>query len=149
MAAPSWPARGRVSGSIPGVISAVSHTVTRRTRVPVARLFDTVVSEAAAGAQALPGAAASGEILLSEHPTSFSYRIRALAGPPGLLATEAVGWWTFEPDGAGSRVAWTVTFTPRSRLTQAPLRWYVRMRWVRSMSRSLDRCIALALSRLA
>ena len=111
-------------------------------------MFDTVTSEVAGGSGLTMGAAGRAEVMLSERPTSFSYRAGALPGPLGVLAADAVGWWTFEPDGAGSRLAWTTSFTPRSRLARAPLRAYLRMRRARAMNRALDRCIALALSRI-
>ena len=129
-------------GSILRVIPAVSHTVTRRTRVPIAQLFDTVVAE-----DPLGRLGAEQQILLAERPASYSYRVTGLDGPLRLLAGEAVGWWSFEPDGTGSRAAWTFTFQPRSALLRGALRGYVRMRWARAMNRGIDRCVAIALSR--
>lgn len=124
------------------MISAVSHTVLRRTRVPIGQLFDTVVAE-----DPLRRAGAHHEILLAESPVGYSYRLTGLDGALRLLAGEAVGWWSFEPDGPGSRVAWTFTFQPRNALVRGALRAYVRMRWARAMNRAVDRCVAIALSR--
>ncbi|MEI7054437.1 SRPBCC family protein [Nocardioides sp. CCNWLW239] len=49
-------------------------------------------------------------------PSSFSYEITPLTGPLKLLVGHVVGRWSFAPAGTGTRVTWSWSVTPSSRV---------------------------------
>jgi Polyketide cyclase / dehydrase and lipid transport len=60
----------------------------------------------------------------------FAYRVWEFGNPLlKRLATGARGEWTFTPEGAGTRVVWTYTFTATNGLAALPLSAITRLFW--------------------
>jgi hypothetical protein len=60
-------------------------------------------------------------------PRSFGYAITEIAGPMALLVSHIDGRWTFDPQGAGTRVSWQWTLHPKSALTVPAVRVLARV----------------------
>ncbi len=88
------------------------------------------------------GTSAAESLTSVDRPNGFSYRVGPFPRPLGLLATDAVGTWTFTSKGDEvTSISWTYSFQP------APGRgWLVRLviapAWRRYAQRGLARAVA-------
>lgn len=81
----------------------------------------------------------------SGNVATFRYRVSGFSGPIGLLANEAHGSWRFEQVGENqTRIEWTYTFVPRSRLSAIPLRFVLATFWRAYMSDGIENVRRLA-----
>jgi hypothetical protein len=46
------------------------------------------------------------QLVVVERPQRFGYRIGGVTGPMKLLVSRVDGTWSFDPDGAGTRITW-------------------------------------------
>ncbi|SOD71909.1 polyketide cyclase/dehydrase/lipid transport protein [Jatrophihabitans sp. GAS493] len=156
------------------MVSTVSYTVTRTSRVGVQQLFDEVVqedvlpkvlhryllipavshTEGNTGPWDVPGSvrtirftdgtSAREEVLEWESGRRFGYRVDHFSNALGPLATHAIGEWDFQPAPDGSGFHWTYTFYPRNRAAVPAVRLLVRLIWRGYMAKCADRCVELA-----
>jgi hypothetical protein len=49
-----------------------------------------------------------------ERPQRFGYRIGEVTGPMKLLVSRVEGMWSFDPEGAGTRITWAWEVHPTS-----------------------------------
>ncbi|MFN8195772.1 MAG: SRPBCC family protein [Nocardioidaceae bacterium] len=55
------------------------------------------------------------ELLTTDRPRRFTYRLSDVHGAMRPLASEIEGAWSFDPVGTGTRIAWTWAVRPASR----------------------------------
>jgi len=82
------------------------------------------------------------ELTRVDRPGAFGYTITGVTGPMKPLVATVDGLWTFEPDGAGTRITWQWTIQPASALA-APLMPVFGALWRRYAARSFDTIGAL------
>ncbi|SDJ51687.1 Polyketide cyclase / dehydrase and lipid transport [Frankineae bacterium MT45] len=156
------------------MVRAVSHTVTRTSRVDVQKLFDEVVqedvlpkvlhryllipavshTEGNTGPWDVPGSvrtirftdgtSAREEVLEWASGRRFAYRVDKFTNALGPLATHAIGEWDFQSEPAGSGFRWTYHFHPRNRAAVPVVRLLVALIWRGYMAKCADLCVELA-----
>ena len=67
------------------------------------------------------------ELLSVERPHRFRYRLSRPTGPLALLVAGLQGDWTFDPDGAGTRITWAWDVEPRNRVGRAAMPVFARL----------------------
>jgi hypothetical protein len=61
------------------------------------------------------------EMLAVQRPERFAYRLSRITGALRWLVSSVDGAWRFEPIGTGTRIEWSWTIHPASRLADAAL----------------------------
>ena len=75
-------------------------------------------------------------LTLVERPRRFGYTLSDVAGPMKLLIAGVEGLWSFEPDGAGTRITWSWTVHPANSVGRMAMPLFARV-WQGYARRSL------------
>ena len=85
------------------------------------------------------GATIDEEILSLERPHTQTYRLVSGLKPPfSWLVKDAGGHWQLRPEGSGTHVTWTFSFTPRSWLTLPLIILFIK----RPFRRAMEGCLS-------
>jgi hypothetical protein len=87
--------------------------------------------------QDLLGHFAAEEVLVDE-PRVFRYIVWGYTNYAGLLIDHAIGEFSFEDEGATTRLAWSYSFQPRSATVRPSLAKFVRGPWADLMRATLQ-----------
>lgn len=66
-------------------------------------------------------------LLTVRRPESFTYRLTEITGPTSLIANSIDGEWRFAPVGTGTRITWSWTVHPASKVAERGMPLFEKM----------------------